>query len=283
MDFIPQPDHLIKNLKNNIWALFVVSFFVSILSAQSRFIKFEHISVNEGLCQSSGRVLFQDSKGFIWCGTQDGLNKFDGYQFKTYRYNPKDENSISESFILAAFEDTNDIIWIGTSGGGLNKFDVKSKKFIRFKRGKKIKNSISNNFVNKIYKDTKKKLWFATVDGLNKLNNNNSFIHYKYHSENQSRIKKYNIHDFIESNYGDLGIFWIGTKFGGLNKFDPEKGKFIGKNLLPNASNKLTTTIQIIHECTSGELWCGTNGGLFKFNPKTEKYAQHYIIIPPCG
>ena len=91
------------------------------ISGENQLLKFKQFSLAEGLSQSSVICMLQDSKGFMWFGTRDGLNKYDGHNFKTYRFDYKDKKSISNSFIRSLFEDKNGDIWIGTNNG-LNKY-----------------------------------------------------------------------------------------------------------------------------------------------------------------
>ena len=93
------------------------------LFSQPQEIKFEHILLAQGLSQSSVRCILQDSKGFIWFGTEDGLNRYDGYNFKVFRKDPQNANSLSDNSVRFIYEDRSDVQWIGTKGGGLNKFD----------------------------------------------------------------------------------------------------------------------------------------------------------------
>ena len=85
--------------------------------------------MEEGLSNSFVNCLIQDRTGFIWFGTDDGLNRFDGYEVKVYRNNPNDKVSISENIIWALWEDHSGNIWIGTKSGGLNKYDPVNDKF----------------------------------------------------------------------------------------------------------------------------------------------------------
>ena len=110
-------------------ALLAFSFIFCALSfAQQDKIQFDHITINDGL--SSDRVFanLQDSRGFMWFGTMEGLNRYDGYKFKVFRNNPHDSTSISHNYILSLFEDEQGILWVGTIDG-LNKFDNKHSRF----------------------------------------------------------------------------------------------------------------------------------------------------------
>src|SRR5512135_3509324 len=84
--------------------------------------RFEHLTIEDGLSQNAGLAIFQDRKGYLWIGTQDGLNRYDGYNFKVYKHDPDNPKSISYNSILSIAEDRDGYLWIGTWGGGLNRF-----------------------------------------------------------------------------------------------------------------------------------------------------------------
>jgi ligand-binding sensor domain-containing protein/serine phosphatase RsbU (regulator of sigma subunit) len=132
-------------------------------------IKFEHISMEDGLSQSVVLSIFQDSEGFMWFGTLDGLNKYDGYTIKIYRNDPDNPNSIADNYINAIFEDKDGNIWVGTRSSGLCKFDKKSEKFHTYSHVPQIKTTLSSNNVKTIFQDSWGDIWIGTNNGLNKL------------------------------------------------------------------------------------------------------------------
>src|SRR5690554_3035352 len=127
-------------------------------------LKFKHYSLTEGLSQSSVLCILQDSKGFMWFGTRDGLNKFDGQNFTTYRHNSQDSTSISNSYIKSLIEDNQGNLWVGTMNG-LNKYVANGNKFERFKQSDG-KNSISNNEIWDMVSTKDGDLWLGTNFGL---------------------------------------------------------------------------------------------------------------------
>jgi len=100
--------------------------------AQTNQVKFHNLNSEQGLSQATARCIYQDSKGFLWVGTQDGLNKYDGYTFTIYRHDQADQNSLSNNSVSAILEDKFGMLWIGTTGGGLNRFDRQTEKFTRY-------------------------------------------------------------------------------------------------------------------------------------------------------
>ena len=134
--------------------LFLLPLFVvaRIAIAQPKQIKFERLSIEEGLSQDQVYCIYQDSRGFMWFGTQDGLNRYDGYQFKVYRHNPENPHSLSDYAINAIVEDASGALWIGTREG-LNRFDREKETFTHFRHDPGNPRSISNNQVWKAYVD----------------------------------------------------------------------------------------------------------------------------------
>ena len=119
-----------KSLRNILFSILICS--PKITLAQESF-TFHHLNVKDGLSQSTINCLFQDSRGFLWIGTADGLDKYDGYTFRHYRHVPHDITSLSSPTVESIFEDVDGKLWIGTDGGGLNIFDINTEKFISYK------------------------------------------------------------------------------------------------------------------------------------------------------
>lgn len=103
-----------------------------LIFAQENYIRFEHISSENGLSQNVVTCILQDKRGFMWFGTQYGLNRFDGYVFKKYKNNPKDPSTLPANIVALIYEDSSGNFWIGTEGGGLSLFNHEKDTFIRF-------------------------------------------------------------------------------------------------------------------------------------------------------
>jgi ligand-binding sensor domain-containing protein len=144
--------------------LLVLSFFQQTIHSQSSHYKFEHITPREGLSQSTVETILQDKKGFLWFGTNDGLNKYDGYSISVYRYSTKDPASISDNYIYEMIEDSEGFIWVGTSDG-LNKYDPDINKFKHYINSAEDSTSITNNFVHTLCEDSLGNLWIGTMGG----------------------------------------------------------------------------------------------------------------------
>src|SRR5512132_4171288 len=116
-------------------------------------LRFDHISIEQGLSQSSVRVVLQDSRCFMWFGTEDGLNRYDGYTFKTFKPDPDVSSSLSDRWINAILEDRDGFIWVATGQGGLNRYDAKTETFTRYLHNEKDSLSLSDNHVNVLFVD----------------------------------------------------------------------------------------------------------------------------------
>jgi ligand-binding sensor domain-containing protein len=104
----------------------------SVAFAQSGNVQFSHLTNLDGLSQSTVQAIVKDKYGFMWFGTQDGLNKFDGYKFTVYRHEPNNPKSLRKNFIISLYEDRQGNLWVGTLNGGISLYDRKTDAFINY-------------------------------------------------------------------------------------------------------------------------------------------------------
>lgn len=135
--------------------------------AQASQIRFEHITSEHGLSENVVNCVFQDSKGFIWVGTNDGLNRYDGYNFRVFKPDPEDDNSINSNLIFAVNEDLDGNIWVGTTGSGLNMFNPKTETFQAFQQDPNRSISLTDDQIISLYTDRQGRVWIGTLNGLN--------------------------------------------------------------------------------------------------------------------
>ena len=226
--------------------------------------KFDHLSTEDGLSQSAVTAIYQDKKGFMWFGTQDGLNKYDGYNFTIFKYVPFDSTSLSDNWIQAISEDENGNLWIGTFSGGIFEFNTDKQIFTNYRNNPANKNSLANNRVWAIYPESPNLIWIGTSSGLDKFDkSSNSFTHFKNKKGDENSLSN----NAVNAIYKDKnGFLWIGTWGGGLNKFDETKLIFdnynFGKSGTKQFGYNFVKTI-----CDDGDyLLLGTSRGLIKFN-----------------
>ena len=163
----------------------IIIFEAAFLFAQKRDIQFSHLTSQDGLASNSVFSIVQDNKGFLWFGTYDGLNKYDGYKFTVYKTIEGDTTSISENNIRTICKDDKGNLWIGTWNSGLNKFDPITEKFTRYQHDMDNPSSISSNKIISLRCDKSGNLWIGTEGGgLNMFDSENrKFINYKNNPE----------------------------------------------------------------------------------------------------
>lgn len=240
-------------------------------------IKFERISIEHGLSQITVQAILQDSKGFLWFGTEDGLNRYDGYKFINFRTDDNDSTSISDNFIWSIIEDREGNIWIGTNGGGLNRYNYFSNSFTNYIHDPKNPNSISENNIRKLFEDDEGYIWIGTnSSGLCRFDfQKNQFE--KYTSGTSPNSLSNNNIRFISQD--DDKNLWIATEGGGLNKFNKKENNFtVYKDFKIN--NEILEVPSVWSLLNDGNfVWVGTyENGLIKFNRnsgKVEKYYSH--------
>ncbi len=248
---------------------------MTVLPAQKTSFDFDHITIEDGLSQSSVYSVLQDDEGFIWIGTQDGLNKYDGKSFQTFfKGNKVDSTSLSDSWINWLVQDQRGFIWIATSGGGLNRYDPEKQTFKHFVHDPNNPNSISSDRVITCFIDSDNTLWVGTDRGLNRLNREDGTFTRFCHDETDPHSLS---HDEVSAIYEDhRGQLWVGTAQGGLNRFDRDQRSFTCFQHDPNDKTSLSSNnVSAINEDVRGNLWVGTIKGLNRFNRKNETFRRY--------
>ena len=136
----------------------------SLGAQENNAVRFQRYGVDDGLSQTTIRDLYQDQQGFIWLGTQDGLNRFDGYEFRVYRNDPAKKNTLGDNHIIAIEHANTEGFWVGTQSGGLALYNVASDDFKRFQAGGKF-GDLADNGISSLKLDSKKRFWVATNAG----------------------------------------------------------------------------------------------------------------------
>jgi serine/threonine protein kinase/ligand-binding sensor domain-containing protein len=257
---------------NRLCLILLLSVFCSVVEAQQNKIKFDHLSIEQGLSQSNVFSILQDRQGFIWFGTQDGLNKFDGYNFTVYKNRLQDSTSISDNYINVVYEDKKGTLWVGTAGGGLNRYDPRTQSFTAYRHDPNKPSTISNNYVYSILEDHNGGLWVATLGGgLNRFDSEKeNFTVYRNDPGNPRSISGDRIFSLLEDRNGTL---WVGTS-NGLNKFDSKTGDFTVYKHDPKVPGSISdSSVRAICEDSSGTLWVGSAYGLNRYNPESNTFT----------
>ena len=171
---------------------------------------FSPITIENGLSQSTVSAIVQDQKGFLWIGTQDGLNRFDGHEFKVYKKDPFDTTSITDNFISALFVDEADNLWVGTMNGGLNLIDASREYILHFQHDRQDSSSLSDNRISFIYQDANKRIWIGTPKGFDEVvvgeDGKIAFQHHRF--LNVRRGKSFGLRGAMEDQQGR---WWVAT------------------------------------------------------------------------
>lgn len=249
-------------LKPIIYLLF--SFLWLLSFSQQTNIKFGHLSLKDGLSQSEVLCIIQDKKGLMWFGTQDGLNQYNGYEFKIFSQDILDSLSISNSFIHDIHQDENGLIWLATENG-LN---------VYYKANNSFKNILKGNFLGKAknnvwsLEEDKDFIWAGTDYELLKINKSTFKIE-KISIETITNNKQLNIRDLTLIN----NVLLIATEGNGIIKYQTNNGNkthFITEN-----SELSSNHIWSFNVVSKNQVWIGTNQGICILNLETDRITVH--------
>ena len=232
-------------------------------------IKFKHLTINDGLSQSQAVFIEQDSRGFMWFSTGDGLNKYDGYSFTVYTHNPYDSTTISGNSIRGIFDDSQGILWVITTDGDINLMERMTGEFHKI--------PISTPNMNPIAEDKEGDIWIGTArNGLfliKRKNNSVSSYQYTNYKHNPGIQNSINDNNVLSIAVDSEDVVWIGT-VSGLDKFSLRQGKGFEHYVIhKNSANKIDNCIGSILVNDDTTLWLGTLEGLALFNKNTGKFS----------
>jgi PAS domain S-box-containing protein len=222
--------------------------------------RFERLGLEDGLSEAQIGAIFQDSQGFVWIGTRDGLNKYDGYTFTVYRHDPADPTSLSTNVIYAILEGAEDTLWLGTDRG-LVQFDKRSEVFTSYRSNQEAPFRLDRVPVQAIQADSQGVLWIGTLgQGLFCLESRTGRLTaFQHDPEDPRSLASNSVLAILEDAHGTL---WVGTHGGGLGRLDRQSGDFTWyrhsrEDTQCLSSNNITTLL----EDTQGILWIGTETG----------------------
>ncbi len=228
------------------------------LNGQSHPVVFDHVS--EGLPQKSISAFAQDQYGFIWIGTNYGLNRYDGARIQTFESIFHDSTSLRSNMITSLLVDKQGRLWIGTIGGGVNMYDMKQDRFIRLSSDNP-RVRLKDDYVTTLYQDQNDVIWVGTENsGLFVYEPQSQSYHRTlYQQDDPGDVSSTSVLAISEDSRGHL---WLGTLNEGLRRIEKGTANVMvckkGDGTRPLASN----TIRTLHLGGSGRLWIGTNGGL---------------------
>lgn len=240
-------------------------------------VQFNHLTTDDGLSQSDVNCIYQDKQGYMWFGTHDGLNKYDGYEFTKYKPALNQQGSISSNLVFDITGDSKGNLWIGTTGGGLNYFNEETETFTVFKHQDTNKYSLKDNHITALFIDKKNKLWIGTKTGLSVLDLNQPLAKAKFQSfdftQTFDKIEENTINAIYEDSRGQI---WVGGT-GGLFKSSKNSADKLYFQNINKQINLPQNNIGSIGVDKSGKLLLGTNKGLYTFD-KNDKSAKAIYV-----
>jgi signal transduction histidine kinase/ligand-binding sensor domain-containing protein len=209
--------------------------------------RFDRISTEDGLPQSSVRRILQDTQGYMWFCTSEGLAKYDGYSFTVYKHDSKDPSSLQENRVEAVYEDRSDTIWAGTAGGWLERFDRDAGQFTHYRMP---------STVRVLHEDAQGTFWIGVDDpGLLRFD--------RATGEASVAWRVGGVRSLFEDRDG---VLWVGSQDGLLARYDRESDQFV-----PYEAGHL---VRSIAQNTAGRMWVGTvGGGLGRLDPESGEFA----------
>ncbi len=266
----------------------LISGFAIRLHGQPTDLKLDHISPEQGLSQSTIYAIVQDSQGFMWFGTQDGLNRYDGYSITVFKHDASDSNSIGDNSIWSLLNDNTGNLWIGTMRGGVERYDPAQNRFFHYPHRDNDPTTVSENNVISLFQDSNGDIWLGTLNkGLNGYNKaTGTFTHYSFEELNPYSLSNNTIWSITEDRNKNL---WVAT-WQGLCKLQlPLRGR------RPSNGEQLKTArftsyhhnagiagslngenIQTLYVDRFGTLWVGTWGaGLDRYNESTNSFTHN--------
>ncbi|MFP4345496.1 MAG: two-component regulator propeller domain-containing protein [Anaerolineales bacterium] len=281
-------------------------------------VRFAHLSTEDGLSHNRVTAILQDSEGFVWIGTEGGLNRYDGYTFTVYHHSSRDPQSLSDNHVTDLYEDAQGRLWVATREGGLNRFDPHTQTFTHYQQDSENPPALMGHFTFFVFQDSRGAVWFGGPPGPTRFDpDTGTFTHYSRRSNTSRKFEGGGVWDVIEDDSGDLwmaadftlarfdpvgesfayyapdtgdgrlvklllddaGAFWVGGELG-LYRFDLQTERFeIYQPDLPIVVNDLLLDDE-------GTLWISTRGdGLYLFDTETRQFTEHYTYNPtyPAG
>jgi signal transduction histidine kinase/ligand-binding sensor domain-containing protein/DNA-binding response OmpR family regulator len=231
------------------------------------------------LSQNAVYTIHQDTLGYIWFGTKDGLNRYDGHNFKVYRHDPFDTESLSSNYITVISEDSRSILWLGTRNGGLNIFNPSTEQNVRVFLDSRIDKDNPNIEILAIENDSEGNIWVGTKgDGVFKLTPSGDFpyqlniVQFARQENEKTGLNSNNINCIYVDNPNTL---WLGTDQG-LEKFDALTARseyfFIDIRNPSQDENPFDKQITSVFRDENQNLWLGTLTGMVKFNDQDNSY-----------
>lgn len=253
--------------------LLLSSLWIGLFAQNSRL--FDHITIEDGLSHSLIHAIAQDSVGFIWAATQEGLNRFDGYDITSFKINDASANSIPDNWITSLVTDREGNLWFGTRARGFSKFTSDSSKFTNYHSRLFDEFGEMSLRIQRMYITRDSILWIGSWGGglIRYDTETDKMKQYLADPDNPNSIIENRIYTIFEDSKGYL---WTSSYKSGVDRFSREDEKFVNFSVESKVPNGLEHNFIItIEEDLTGTLWFGSfGGGLYTFNRETEKFSR---------
>ena len=221
-------------------------------------VRFERLGLDEGLSQASVVTILQDRRGFLWFGTQDGLNRWDGARMRVLRHDPTRPGGLPTSYVQSLAESADGALWVATWGGGLARLDPETERLTTFRHDPDDAASLPDDIVTAVHEDRAGRLWVGTAAGLAWLDRRTgAFRRYA-----ERVLPDPFVWSLAEGPGGEL---WVGTFRAGALRVDPATGRWRRYRHDPADPASLAADENALVRVTAaGEVWVGTNAGLHR-------------------
>ena len=246
------------------------------LYAQQPVLYFKRMNQANGLSNNKVNCILQDKRGFTWIGTDDGLNRYDGYNFKVFKNIPGEPSSLSGNTITDLHEDKNGILWIATADGGISRYDYRmptEKKFRQYKHQPGDSSSIPVNIVNALEEDAAGDLWLAT--------SGSAILRFDKKKEKFIRPGTQGVWTINDMIFDQAGIIWAGKEGGSILKGDPKTQTW---SMDPRYSNLYVSlphmVVTRLFRDSKQNIWFGSwDKALYRYNATTGS-EDSFINVP---
>ncbi len=240
----------------------------------SRTVRFQHVSQDDGLSESFVLSIVQDRQGYMWFGTQAGLNRFDGRDFTVFSHDPADPRSISDESVRTLIEDRSGVLWVGTDAGGLSRYDAASQTFTNYRHDPEDPSSISGNRIRVLYEDHEGVLWIGTDGtGLDRFDRESeTFERFQHDPSVPDSLSGNHVWNILHHSDDSL---WVATD-GGLSRFSADRRSFTHFRHDPEDPASISDSrSRVLYEDEENALWIGTEtGGLNRFDRDTGSFER---------
>jgi len=239
-----------------------------------RSLRFERIGLEEGLSQESVLTILQDRAGFMWFGTQAGLNRFDGYRMQVFRNDPNDPTSLSDNYVQSSYEDPQGRLWFGTRGG-LVHYDAAARRFVRQPLAARGERTARNGAVSAIAGDGAGGLWVGTGDGVVHIDPASGAVRALRHEAGDiGSLRDDRVTALALDPRGGL---WVGTAIG-LDYLAPGAGRFTHIDIAAGPGvNAHRNTVSALSMGPRDTLWIGTDAGLEAWRIGADAPRRHHV------